>query len=126
MIRFVLLMVLIIFLVWCGTTVKIGDYTCAGHIKRIWNSEETKDLRKGVKEKATSEGTKELVHDIEDKTAPVVDSVKRGVKAGVREATDGDKPGDGKDTAKDTDDTAKKPADDARKPATDPAHAPAQ
>jgi hypothetical protein len=91
-IRFVLLLLLAIFVVWCGTTVKLGDYTCAGHVKRIWNSEETKDLRKGVKEKATSESTEELVDDIKDKTAPVVDKVKRGVEAGVKEVSkDGDK-----------------------------------
>jgi hypothetical protein len=125
-IRFVLLLLVAIFLVWCGTTVKLGEYTCAGHVKRIWNSEETQDFKEGVKQKATSEGTKELVRDIEDKAAPVVDKVKRGVKAGVKEVTESDTAHDVKDAAKDkdtarkpTEDTSEKPAGDARKK---PAH----
>jgi hypothetical protein len=87
-IRFVLLVLVAILLVWCGTTVKLGEYTCAGHVQRIWKSEETQDLKEGLKEKATSEGTKELVNDVKEKTAPVVDRVKRGVKAGVDKASE--------------------------------------
>ena len=86
-----ILVLVAVFLVWCGTTVKLGEYTCLGHVKRIWDSEETKDLREGVKEKATSESTKELVDDVKDSAKPVVDRVKRGVKAGVDEA---EKPGE--------------------------------
>ena len=88
MIRFVLLVLLALFVAWCSTTVKLGEYTFAGHVRRIWQSEETQDLKEGVKEKATSESTKELVDDIKDKTEPVVDRVKRGVEAGVHEAAE--------------------------------------
>ena len=86
MIRIVLILALVLFVTCCSTTVKFGDYTCAGHVKRIWSSEETKDLREGVKEKATSDGTKKAVKDLKDSAGPVVDRMKRGVKAGVDEA----------------------------------------
>jgi hypothetical protein len=89
-IRIVLFLALAVFVTWCSTTVKLGQYTCAGHIKRIWSSEETKDLRDGVKEKATSKGTKDAVKDLKDSAGPMVDRVKRGVKAGVNEAADSD------------------------------------
>ena len=90
MIRFVLLVLLAVFVAWCATSVPLGKYTCAGHVKRIWSSEETQDLKEGVKEKASSKGTQEVLEDIKDKTAPVVDRVKRGVKAGVEEAKQDD------------------------------------
>jgi len=89
-IRIVLFLALAVFVTWCSTTVKLGQYTCAGHIKRIWSSEETKDLRDGVKEKATSKGTKDAVKDLKDSAGLMVDRVKRGVKAGVNEAADSD------------------------------------
>ena len=88
MLRLVLFLALALFVTWCSTTVKLGEYTCAGHFKRIWSSEETKDLRDGVKQKATSEGTKEAVKDLKETAGPVLDRVKRGVKAGVEEAKD--------------------------------------
>lgn len=88
MIRFVLLVLVALFVTWCSTTVKLGEHTFAGHVKRIWQSEETQDLKEGVKEKATSESTKELVDDIKDQAEPVVDRVKRGVEAGVNEAAE--------------------------------------
>jgi hypothetical protein len=113
-IRFILLCLVAIFFVWCGTSVKLGDYTCAGHVKRIWNSEETKDLREGVKDKATSAETKELVDDIKDSAKPVVDRVKRGVQAGVEEAAESEPAQDVKDAAKDV---ARKATDDVRDPA---------
>lgn len=118
MIRFIVLLVIALFVIWFSTQVKLGDYTCLGHMRRIWNSEETKDLRDGVKEKATSEGTKEMVHDIKEKTAPVVDKVKRGVEAGVKEAAESEPAQDVKDAAKDA---AHNAADDARRPAPAPA-----
>ena len=90
MIRILLFIALALFVTWCSTTVKFGQYTCAGHVKRIWSSEETKDLRDGVKEKATSKGTKEAVKDLKDSAGPMVDRVKRGVKAGVNEAEHSD------------------------------------
>ena len=101
MIRFVLLILVALFIAWCSTSVKLGEYTFAGHVKRIWNSEETQDLKQGVKEKATSESTKELVHDIKDKTEPVVDRMKRGVEAGAKEAAESRPAEDVKDAARD-------------------------
>lgn len=121
MIRIVLLLALVLFVTLCSTTVKFGDHTCAGHVKRIWTSEETKDLRKGVKEKATSDGTKEAVKDMKEGASPLVDRVKRGVKAGVdevkdSEATDRAKEA-GTDAAKDAArDTAGRELDKARSP----------
>lgn len=119
MIRIVLFLALVVFVTWCSTTVKLGDYTCAGHVKRIWSSEETKDLREGVKQKATSDGTKEAVKDLKESAGPVVDRVKRGVKAGVDEAKDSDAADRAKeagtDAAKDAArDTADRELDKAR------------
>jgi hypothetical protein len=105
-IRFVLLMLVALFVAWCSTTVNLGDYTFAGHVKRIWQSEETQDLKEGVKEKATSESTKELVDDIKDKTEPVVDRVKRGVEAGVNEASETRPVDEVKDAAREAADKA--------------------
>lgn len=56
-------------LVYCGATVKLGERTFFGHVSRIWSSDETQELVDGVKE--TGE--------------PVMDKVKRGVKAGYKE-----------------------------------------
>jgi hypothetical protein len=113
-IRILLFLALAVFVTWCSTTVKLGQYTCAGHVKRIWSSEETKDLRDGVKEKATSDGTKEAVKDMKESAGPVLDRVKRGVKAGVDEAKDEAKEA-GTDAAKDAArDTANRELDKAR------------
>jgi hypothetical protein len=87
-IRFLFLVAIAVLLVWCGSTVKLGEYTCLGHARRIWNSEETKDLKEGVKEKATSESTKQMLEDVKEKTGPVMDRVKRGVEAGISAAAD--------------------------------------
>jgi hypothetical protein len=118
-IRILLFLALALFVTWCSTTVKFGEYTCAGHIRRIWSSDETKDLRDGVKEKATSKGTKEAVKDLKDSAGPMVDRVKRGVKAGVNEAGHSDTAERaqeaGTDAAKDTArDTASHELDKAR------------
>lgn len=77
LIRTLITLVILAVLVYCGATVKLGERTFFGHVSRIWSSEETRDLVDGVKE--TSE--------------PVVDKVKRGVKAGYDEATREDKAG---------------------------------
>ena len=53
-----------------GFTVKLGKHTLFGHVQRIWKADETQDLVKGTREKAD----------------PTVDKIKRGVKAGVKEA----------------------------------------
>lgn len=107
MIRFVLLVLVALFVAWCSTTVKLGDHTFAGHVRRIWQSEETQDLKEGVKDKATSESTKELVDDLKDKTEPVVDRVKRGVEAGVHEASETKPIEEVKDAAREAADRAK-------------------
>ncbi len=54
----------------CGATVKLGDRTLFEHVGRIWQSEEAQEMVDGVKKKS----------------GPVVERVKRGVKAGVEAA----------------------------------------
>ena len=101
MIRFVIYVLVAIVVVWFATTVKLGEYTCAGHMKRIWNSEETKDLREGVKKKATTESTEELVDEMKEGAKPVVDRLKNGERAGANEAA-GSQAGDkAREAAKD-------------------------
>ena len=90
MLRIFLYIALALFVTWCSTSVKLGEHSCAGHVKRIWASDEGSDLREGVKAKATSEGTREVLEDVAETAAPVVDRVSRGVKAGFREAVAGD------------------------------------
>jgi hypothetical protein len=55
-------------------TVPLGERTAAQHFRRIWASDETQELVTGAKQTA----------------APVVDRIKRGVGAGVREAAEED------------------------------------
>ena len=88
MIRFVIYVLVAIAVVWFSTTVKLGEYTCAGHVKRIWDSEETKDLRDGIKKKATSESTDDLVDEMKDGAQPVVDRLKGGTGDGAREVAE--------------------------------------
>jgi hypothetical protein len=71
LIRGLLFLVVLIVLIVMGATIKLGDRTFFQHVSRIWQSDETQDMVEGVK----------------DKSGPVVDRVKRGVKAGVKEAT---------------------------------------
>jgi hypothetical protein len=87
-IRFVIYVLVAIVLAWFGTTVKLGDYTCAGHVKRIWDSEETKDLREGIKQKATSESTEELVDEMKDGAKPVVERLKGKAASGASETAE--------------------------------------
>jgi hypothetical protein len=61
----------------CGATVKLGDKTFFGHVARIWSTDETQDLVKGVKKTS----------------GPVMDKVKRGVQAGYDEFHRNDDPG---------------------------------
>lgn len=80
MIRGLITLVVVGFLVVLGATVKLGKRTFFGHVSAIWNTQEAKDMRDGVGEKA----------------GPVVDKIERGVKAGVKEATKDDPaPGSG-------------------------------
>jgi len=70
-IRFIVMLVLVGMLTWCGATVKLGKRTFFGHVGAIWKTEEAQDMKEGVKEKA----------------GPAADKLKRGVEAGYREAT---------------------------------------
>jgi len=70
-IKFFVALVLVVALVWCGATVKLGKRTFFGHVRAIWATEEAQDMNKGVREKA----------------GPALEKVKRGVEAGYREAT---------------------------------------
>jgi hypothetical protein len=69
-IRFLVIVALVIGLAVCGATVKLGKRTFFGHVRAIWATEEAKDMREGIG----------------DKAGPVVDKVKRGVEAGMDEA----------------------------------------
>lgn len=72
LIKSLITLALLASLVYCGATVPLGDRTFFGHVERIWHSEETQELVKGVREKS----------------GPVLDRLKRGVEAGVREASE--------------------------------------
>ena len=69
-IRFIVTLLVVGALVFFGATVKLGKRTFFGHVSAIWSTNEAKDMREGVSEKA----------------APVVEKVKRGVEAGYKEA----------------------------------------
>jgi hypothetical protein len=56
-------------LVYGGATVELGEKTLFGHVRAIWRTEETQSLVEGVKQES----------------APIVDKVTRGVKAGLDE-----------------------------------------
>ena len=71
LLKFLIFLTLIAMFLWFGTHVKMGKYTLFGHVARIWNTEEAQDLVKGVREGS----------------GPAVEKVKRGVKAGLDEAT---------------------------------------
>ena len=53
-------------LAFLGSTVKLGKRTFFGHVQAIWQTEEVQDMKQGIEEKA----------------APAVKRVKRGVEAG--------------------------------------------
>lgn len=71
LLKFLVFLTLIAAFLWFGTHVKMGQYTLFGHFGRIWNTPEAQDLVKGVREGS----------------GPAIDKMKRGVKAGVDEAT---------------------------------------
>ena len=78
MIRLLLILVLAAGLAYAGATVKLGKRTFFEHVRAIWATEEVQDLK----------------HGVEDKTAPAVERVRRGVKAGF-EAANGEGSGSG-------------------------------
>jgi hypothetical protein len=71
LLKFFIFLAMIAVLVWFGSTVKMGKYTLFGHVSRIWHTEEAQDLVKGARETA----------------GPAVKKVKRGVQAGLDEAS---------------------------------------
>jgi hypothetical protein len=52
MVRFLVYLVIAIALVWFATTVQLGKHTLVGHFRAIWHTEEVRDLKDGVKERA--------------------------------------------------------------------------
>ena len=79
MIRWLVILVLAGALAYCGATVKLGNRTFFGHVRRIWATDEVQDLKNGVKEKA----------------GPAVDRVKKGASAGYKAMTEDEKKGSG-------------------------------
>jgi hypothetical protein len=71
MLRFVVYLAIIIGLVYFATNVQLGKHTLVGHVRAIWHTEEVRDLKDGVKEKAS----------------PAVERLERGAKAGYHAAT---------------------------------------
>ena len=65
MFRFLFYVVIAVIVVWFATTVQLGKHTLVGHIRAIWHTEEVRDLKDGVKEKAR----------------PAVDRLERGIHA---------------------------------------------
>jgi hypothetical protein len=74
LLKFFIFLACVVVFLWFGSTVKLGKHTLFGHVSRIWHTEEAQDLVKGAK----------------DSAGPTVDKVKRGVKAGLDEATKDD------------------------------------
>ena len=71
MLRFILWLAILVGVVYVATSVPLGKRTLVGHVRAIWHTEEVRELKDGVKEKA----------------APAVDRLERGVKAGYHAAT---------------------------------------
>jgi hypothetical protein len=69
--RFIIYLALAIALVYVATSVQLGKHTLVGHVRAIWHTEEVRDLKEGVKEKAS----------------PAVDRLERGAKAGFHAAS---------------------------------------
>ncbi|HEX8108892.1 MAG TPA: hypothetical protein VF516_14270 [Kofleriaceae bacterium] len=65
MIRFLVYLAIVIALAWFATTVQLGKHTLVGHIRAIWHTEEVRDLKDGVKERAR----------------PAVERLERGIHA---------------------------------------------
>ena len=62
MIRWLFWLVVVVVLVWCGATVKLGKRTFFQHVSAVWSTPEAQDMKNGIEEKA----------------GPVVDKVERG------------------------------------------------
>ncbi|HEY1556557.1 MAG TPA: hypothetical protein VGF94_17095 [Kofleriaceae bacterium] len=72
MIRFLIFILLAGAIGYCGATVPIGNKTLFGHIRAIWHSPQTQDLKNGVKETA----------------GPTVHKVERGIEGGYHAMQD--------------------------------------
>jgi hypothetical protein len=81
--RFLLYLAIALGLAYCGATVKLGKRTFFGHVKAIWSTDEAKELKDGVREKA----------------GPAADRVKRGIEKGYEAATE-DEPSAGSGSAR--------------------------
>ena len=71
MIRFLITAAIVLGFVYFGATVKLGDKTFFQHIRAIWHSPETQDLKKGV----------------EDTARPAVQKLEHGAHEGYRALT---------------------------------------
>jgi hypothetical protein len=69
--RFIFYLALLIAFVWFGATVKLGDKTLFQHVRAIWHSPETQDLKRGV----------------EDTARPAVNKLEHGAREGYRAIT---------------------------------------
>ena len=85
MIRLLVYLAIAAGLTYCGATVKLGKRTFFGHVKAIWATEEARELKEGVKEKA----------------GPAADRLKRGIEKGYEAATE-DETGSGSAARKPT------------------------
>lgn len=74
LIRTLVALVALSAMAYCGATVDLGDHTFFEHVGRIWRTDETQQLVRGVQEES----------------GPVVDRVKRGIEAGLDEAREAD------------------------------------
>ncbi len=72
MLKLLLTILIIGALAYCGATVKLGNYTFFGHVRRIWHTEEVQELK----------------HGVEDKAGPTVDKLERGGRAAIKAMKD--------------------------------------
>ena len=70
LIRSLITLAIVVALVYLAATIKLGQRTLFGHVSQIWATDETQELVDGVKETS----------------GPMMDKIKRGVKAGLEEA----------------------------------------
>lgn len=68
MIRLLVFIALAAAIGYCGATVPLGNKTLFGHIRAIWHSPETQDLKNGVQETA----------------GPTMHRVERGIEQGYK------------------------------------------
>ena len=74
MLRFIITLAIILGLAYCGATVKLGDKTFFEHVRAIWHSPATQDLKRGV----------------EDTARPAVHKIEHGAEVGYRAMTGSD------------------------------------